>query len=440
MKKLLSLLFAVFLCCGLLACSLSPVNYEVHALALAAKPISVGYGDAMQEDYQSFLDKLDLFAARLTAAVYAVDDKESNLCISPVSVYMALALAVECTDGETREELLSAVGVTYDEVKSFTKMLYSFSNKEYGYTDRNENKRVTAFVELANSIWADNDVSLKGAGVEDLANNYNADLFRVDFGSNEGERAIAAYIKDKTHGLIDGDVELSPETLITLINTFYLKDIWNMDGDDLSMTQEIYEFENADGSTTETKLLQGYYFNGRAYEGEGYTSFYTRTNHGFTIKFILPDEGRTLAEVFTAENIYASNNASGYDYADDVNKIFHHTRVLFPEYTASYDKDISAVLKNAFGIKKVFDLAQSDFSSITEAQIGIRAVLHKCKLTVDKKGIEGAAATAVDGGGSPGPSDYTNVYHDFVVDRAFGFVLIDNYGTVLFSGAVNTLK
>jgi serine protease inhibitor len=67
-------------------------------------------------------------------------------------------------------------------------------------------------------------------------------------------------------------------------------------------------------------------------------------------------------------------------------------------------------------------------------------VLHKCKLTVDKKGIEGAAVTASDGAGAGDPGSYTNVYHDFVVDRAFGFVLTDSYGTVLFSGAVNTLK
>lgn len=433
MKKLLSLLFAVFLCCGLLACSLSPVNYEVHALALAAEPISVGYGDAMQEDYQSFLDKLDLFAARLTAAVYAVDDKESNLCISPVSVYMALALAIECGSGETREEMLSAVGVTYEEVKSFTGQLYALANREYEYTD--------AFLELANSLWADDEVLLAESGVHSLANDYHCDLFRVDFATDEGERAIASYIKDKTHGLIDGAIDLPPETLITLINTFYLKDSWNIDAINLDLTKSLYDFQNANGSTATTPLLMGYYFAGRAYEGEGYTSFYMSTDRGFRISFILPEDGYTLDEVFTAENLYTIGNVTDYGYKDDANMLLHYTRALFPAFEASSSVNIASMLQNDFGIRAAFDFAEADFSGISDTTpLALGSVLHKCALRVDKKGIEGAAATAVDGGGSPGPSDYTKVYHDFVVDRAFGFVLIDNYGTVLFSGAVNTLK
>ena len=66
-------------------------------------------------------------------------------------------------------------------------------------------------------------------------------------------------------------------------------------------------------------------------------------------------------------------------------------------------------------------------------------VIHKCALEVNKRGIEGAAVTAVIGDGAAGAPIYQNVYHDYVVDRAFGFVVTDGYGTVLFSGVVNTI-
>lgn len=38
-----------------------------------------------------------------------------------------------------------------------------------------------------------------------------------------------------------------------------------------------------------------------------------------------------------------------------------------------------------------------------------------------------------------GPTEYAEVYEDFILDGAFGFILTDPYGNTLFSGAVNQL-
>ena len=436
MKKIISLILILTMGLAFSSCAVNPENYS---LALAAKAMDVKYSDAQQEGYEEFIDKLDAFAAKLTYEVYADSNKQSNICISPVSVYMALALATECANGETRDEILSAVGVTYDEVKNFTKVLYGFSNREYYYTNMMNNKKILAFEELANSIWVDKNTTLKEDGINNLANNFNCDLFSVNFKTSEGEKAINAYIKDKTHGVIDSDLDLSPETLITLINTFYLKEVWNEDGDELKFTDKAYDFKNADGSVKNTKLLQGYYFNGNIYEGEGYTSFYTTTEHGFDIKFIVPTDGHTLDEVFTSENIYNINNLGDYGYIDEENKLLHHTRVFFPEYKASFDGNLADILKNDFGINKLFDFEQCDFSNVSDEQLACGGVIHKCSIDVNDKGIEGAAVTVMPMAGDPGPLDgYEEVYHDYIVDRAFGFVITDSYGAVLFSGVVNS--
>ena len=438
MKKIISLILILTMCLAFSSCAVNPENYS---LALAAKAMEVKHSDSQQEGYEEFIDKLDAFAAKLTYEVYADSNKQSNICISPVSVYMALALATECANGETREEILNAVGVTYDEVKNFTKVLYAFSNREYYYTNMLNNKKILAFEELANSIWVDKNTTLKEDGINNLANNFNCDLFSVNFKTSEGEKAINAYIKEKTHGIIDSDIELSPETLITLINTFYLKEVWNEDGDELKFTDKAYDFKNADGSVKNTKLLQGYYFEGNIYEGEGYTSFYTRTEHGFDIKFIVPTDGHTLDEVFTSENVYNINNLGDYGYIDEENKLLHHTRVFFPEYKASFDGDLAEILKNDFGINKLFDFEQCDFSNITDEQLACDGVIHKCSIDVNDKGIEGAAVTVMPMAGAAGPLEgYEEVYHDYIVDRAFGFVITDSYGSVLFSGVVNSVN
>lgn len=438
MKKIISLILVLTMCFAFASCLAEP---ESHNLALAAKAVEVKHSDSKQEGYEEFIEKLDLFAAKLTYEIYADSNKRSNICISPVSVYMALALATECSNGETREEILNAVGVTYDEVKNFTKVLYAFSNREYYYTDITNNEKILAFEELANSIWVDKNITLKEEGINNLATNFNCDLFSVNFKNSEGEKAINAYIKEKTHGIIDSDIKLSPDTLITLINTFYLKEVWSDDGDELKFTDKTYNFKNADGSVTNTKLLQGYYADGKAYEGEGYTSFYTRTNHGFNIKFILPTDGHTLADVFTKDNIYNINNLSDYEYSDEENKLRHHTRVFFPKYKASFDGDIAEILKNDFGINNLFSLEKCDFSNVTDESIACGGVIHKCSIEVTEKGIEGAAVTIMDMYGNGGPDGkYKDVYHDYIVDKAFGFVITDNYGAVLFSGVVNSVE
>ena len=60
---------------------------------------------------------------------------------------------------------------------------------------------------------------------------------------------------------------------------------------------------------------------------------------------------------------------------------------------------------------------------------------------MDKKGIEGAAVTVIqmDGATSAGPGEYERVYEDFIIDRAFGFIITDPYDVTLFSGVVNSL-
>ena len=438
MKKIISLILISAMCFGVSSCAQNP---EKYSLAAAAKAMEVTHADAKQEGYEAFIDKLDSFAAKLTHAVYSDSNKQTNICISPVSVYMALALATECASGETRDEILNAVGVTYEEVKNFTKVLYAFSNREYYYTNMMHNKKILAFEELANSIWADKNITLKEAGINNLSQNFNCDLFSVNFKTSEGEKAINAYIKDKTHGIIDGGIDLSPETLITLINTFYLKEVWNEDGDKLKFTDKAYDFKNADGSVTNTKLLQGYYFDGNIYEGEGYTSFFTRTEHGFDIKFIVPTDGHTLENVFTADNIYNINNLGDYGYIDEENKLLHHTRVFFPEYKASFDGDLAEILKNDFGINTLFNSKECDFSNITDEPLACSGVIHKCSIDVNDRGIEGAAVTVMPMAGAAGPLEgYEKVYHDYIVDRAFGFVITDSYGAVLFSGVISSVN
>ena len=72
----------------------------------------------VNSQYQEFVRKLQVFSAKLSVSAYKDSDKNENLCISPVSVYMALAMIITNANGVAKDELLNAVGVTEEEVNN----------------------------------------------------------------------------------------------------------------------------------------------------------------------------------------------------------------------------------------------------------------------------------------------------------------------------------
>lgn len=412
-------------------------------LATAAEKMSVNSYDNYYKDegYQAFVAKVQSFSSRLSASLAEKYGESENIAVSPVSVYMALALACECANGETRQEILDAVGVSYDEVAQYTKQLYAFCNQEFKSLNAFGAEQTDAYESLNNSIWLDDGLNYVQSGIDSLANNYNCDSFRTNFANGDGEKLIGEYIKDKTHGLVDGSIELDPETVFVLMNTFYLKEIWNDTGRDLTLTGDSYTFKNTDGTTEKTKLLEGYYSMGKTHTADDHVSFFTKTNHGFKIYFLVPTGDNTARDVMSTENISQTLERTDWGAVDREKLEEYYTRVLFPEFEADFDEDIKSTLEGDFGIRSLFDVNNCDVSNVFSEDAFCNQVIHRTSLNVNKKGIEGAAVTIMEVCGAAAPNEeYTKVYETLTVDRAFGFVLTDPYGTVLFSGVINTIE
>ena len=392
--------------------------------------------DAAFDDLKS---SAELFASQFTAAVNRTNAPGTNYAVSPVSAYMALAMSAVCAAGETRSELLSALNVTYPVLKEQFAQFYRSIIAEH----KTYEGTVTGRVDLSNSIWVDKSMQPKEACIQTLADKYLCYSFSEDFYNDNAKanRDIRNFVKEKTRGLIDQEYQLSKETLFALINTLYLKDMWNGSGKDLSFTDKEYDFTQSDGTVKILYYLQDGYRPGRICETETFTHFYTQTFNGYKLKFILPQEGYTVDDVFTEENLAAVNALTDYKPVDNTNRIEYYTRCLFPEFGAEYNKDVKPLLKSEFGVQKFFLPAQCDFSSLTDDEAFCAKVQHVTKLTVDKTGVEGAAVTIVaNEATSAGPDDpYIKVYEDFIVNGAFGFILTDRYGMTLFSGVINQI-
>ena len=136
-----------------------------------------------------------------------------------------------------------------------------------------------------------------------------------------------------------------------------------------------------------------------------------------------------------------------YNAVDEENKLQYFTRCLFPEFKAKYDSEINEMLSKNFGIENLFNdpgifppERSCDFSNLSDDECYCGSVRHITDLTVDKKGIEGAAVTviAMDGATSAGP-EYQIIYEDFAVDKTFGFIITDSNDVTLFSGVIDKI-
>lgn len=419
---------------GLTACGNNDANIEPKSTVLGApkETTTISYNE--RDKVKTISASAEKFAVDFASVAYKDYKGSTNFAVAPVSVYMALSLAAQCAYGNTRSEILSTLGVTYDQLLNGFSDYYRSLFANYKY----EGKTIGT-IDFSNSIWLDHRVTAKQDCIDALADKFHCYSYNVGFHDDNlaANAAISEFVKEKTRGLIDQDFELSKETLFALINTLYIKDIWNSLGNDLSFTDTVYDFVNYDATKTNTKLLQGYYNGGRVYESQKYNTFFTSTENGNKIKFILPNDGYTVDDIFTAENLAEINSITNYNVVDEANKIKYYTRCLFPEFTAEYDKDIKALLKE-MGINDMFSINACNYDSLTDDDAYCSSVKHITKLKVDKTGMEGAAVTIIlnDGTAAPPHIEYEKKYLDFEIDRAFGFILTDRYDDTLFSGVV----
>ncbi|MCQ3034957.1 MAG: hypothetical protein MJ248_01850 [Bacilli bacterium] len=390
-------------------------------------------------NYNTFLNKVNNFSAKFTEATLKDKNNTSNYAVSPVSVFVALAMTVESSDGETRQEILDALDLTYEELTN--NIQYFVNSMNVDFTHRNSFGKLETHggIKLTNSIWFQKGSSIKEKLIKVLSELYYSYSFQVDF-EKENKKAnslIRDFIKRQTNGLIDQDLELNVATLVVLLNTLYFKDTWDERGKDLSFTSKEYEFTMEDLSTKSIKLLKGYSCSGKVVKEDKYRSFYTRTNSGAKLTFVVPNAGYSLSEVFTKETI-TECMARKYITVDEEKKEMYFTDCCFPEFEASYNDSLKNVLKEGFGIEKAFDKKKADFSNTSDWPLFVNDIRHVTKLNVNKTGVEGAAITVVsmDIATSTGP-EYEYVYDTFVVDRSFGYVL--SCGGPLFTGVVQTI-
>lgn len=405
------LLLSMLLCLPFTACN---DDVEEQSILSTMQPIELNATEKeMAAQQGDFASTLSLELCRQLGG-----EKTDNWLVSPFSLQCALGMLSNGANGETREEILYALGLSQysqEEVNAYFKKLIEGLHTV--------NSAIT--VKTANSVWGNAGVPLKEDFQKMNIENYCAMVSQLDFSDPSAVDQINAWCNQTTEGLIPSILdEVNPTATVYLLNSLYFKARWESEFAP-EKTQE-GDFNTSSGKVVKADFMQTQRM--AAYvENEWFTSTsLSYQNDSYVMRLILPQPEISIDQVLQAlsesdENLWK-------------NTILADINLKMPRFTLENKMDLIPALQ-ALGMKKAFT-NEADFSSMSDISTYISLVQQATRLKVDEEGSEGAAVTVIEGDlMSPLPEEKV----DFFLDRPFLFQIIESStGTVLFMGQVGS--
>jgi serpin B len=350
------------------------------------------------------------------------ESKDENIMISPLSISVALAMAYNGADGDTKTEMektLKKNGLTVDEINTSYKMLIAAL--------QSVDEKVV--FELANAIFYKNGFSVKQDFLNINKNNYDAEVASLDFNSPSAVKTINDWVATKTHDKILSILDkLNPDDRMVLLNAVYFNGIWtkefNKEGTKLG------NFVKKDGESIEIPLMNKEdkldYVSNSLFQAVKLP--YGKGQYNMIV--MLPAQNKS------SQNIIDELSADNLAKWEKEFKMEEHVVVTMPRFKFSFESSLNDVLKE-MGMPKAFsDFA--DFSKITgKKDLFISSVRHKSFIDVNENGTEAAAVTSITiTTTSAGPGDTVKKIY-FTVDKPFVFAITEkDTGAILFIGEV----
>jgi serpin B len=382
--------------------------------------------DVSDSTLQTLIEGNNEFAFDLYKQLITKTD--GNLFYSPYSISLALAMTYAGANGQTKEQMAEVLNflLADEELHAAFNKLAIELNSHCAVREGSEMQGIQ--LNIANSTWGQENYEFLPAFLNVLAENYDAGMRLLDYENDpEGCRQIINdWVSEETNGKIKN---LIPEggittlTRLVLTNAIYFKAAWLYPFEEEGTVNDTFYL--ADGSEIIVPMMQLTttlnYKDGKNYRAV--QLLYDTNNMSMVV--IVPDEGdfESFESSLTADSIA--------DIIDSLKQ--QKLNLSMPKFEFEYKAGLREILQN-MGMTDAFS-GNADFSGMTgEEALVIDDVLHKAFISVDEKGTEAAAATAVMMAGSaPDPSSPL----DFSIDRPFIVLITDNInGSIIFMGRV----
>ena len=405
MKKILKIIVSVATIVSVVAC-------EKNADNVTEKKIHV------DKSTEELIKSDNEFGIDLFKRIMDYQDPDSNVIISPISASLALAMTYNGAGGTTKtamEESLKKEGFTTEEINKMYKNLIA------GLVSVDPN--VT--LDIANSIWYRDDFHVEEDFISTNQNYYDAEVRALDFGDPSAKDIINNWVEEKTNDKIKDIIQqISPYTVMFLINAIYFNGIWTYEFDEKNTANS--NFFMADGSIIQVPTM--YLSEELMYaENDIFSSvelFYGDGSYSMVI--LLPNHDRTTDDIVNELTIDTWADWTGRFAEEEVT-------VGLPKFKFEFGDSLNKPLTD-MGMGVAFEPGVADFSKINaDNQLFISMVKQQAYIDVNEKGTEAAAVTVVEVSLTAMPDNRKY----FTVNRPFIFVIKEkDTNSIIFIGRV----
>ena len=387
-----------------------PTPTDVEKRIANAKPLVLNVTEA-EERYAL---AGSTFADDLFARVCAHEKKDKNVCLSPLSLEIALGMLANGVETEAQNELLAVIageGTTIDDMNAwYHKMRDAFET--------------TGNVCLTNALWAQNEYPIKEKFFKTNQAYYDAEVGHLDFihKTNEARDSICRWADIHTFGCIkELTLPLTPDTRMVIANATWLGALWNkpfMKG----MTKK--ETFTSSGGKKQTVDMMTQTEDFPYAEADDYQLLEMPIrNHSFSMLVALPKKGLTADDIVGKINWELPLSTS-------------LVKLSLPKFNFKTSNQLKDFMPD-MGIRKLF--VPGALSGIND-ELTIGFINQDVSVNVYETGTEMAAVTTIglEKSTSIGPTPKIPV--EFNANHAFVFCVRDNAcHNILFLGKVEDI-
>jgi serine protease inhibitor len=217
-----------------------------------------GQGERVEVALSSAASTGDVVEASWRAgfAALGAGDDPAGTVVSPASLVVALSMLAEGASGESAAALDAALGASGDARTDAVNALSATLARYEGDPAAVGAKKLPEIpvVHLANQVVIDDQQDAQPDYLDRLRAGYGAGVLVTDLASPDGKRALDAWVRDNTGGLIkESAITPNPELVLVLQNAVALAARWSTSFDP-NVTQPA-DFTRADGTVASVDMM-----------------------------------------------------------------------------------------------------------------------------------------------------------------------------------------
>lgn len=350
--------------------------------------------------------------------------KYDNLVVSPQSVFIAMAMTLSGCKNKTADEIANVL-----HLNDFDKQNLPPKYNDYLIYLKKISSKKPSKIYIANAAFAQKNYLFLDEFRKTVKNEFISEFKCLNFkeepelSRNYINKWVCKKTKKKIIELIQKGF-INELTRLVLVNTIYFYCDWKTAFDETKTTKDKFYLLN--GNYVNTDFMKATVIC-RYEQFEGFKAIkLDYSNLNFSMMVLLPDKNEGLVKLERMCN----NNF--YKIVTMKVNAYQNVHITIPKFDFKTDIKLSDYLKE-MGIHEAFS-PDADLSGMTgNTNLVIDEVIHSAKITVNEKGTEASAATAVV---IREKSTKYNPIH-FKADHPFLFIIQDEvFKSILFIGKV----